>query len=341
MNPLIVGSVIGAGIGTGGVLVIRGLARTQIALADLIRTAESPRTPITGNVWARTIETVANARSTDGALNTDLAVLGRSRQQYAVSRLTLTGVLAALPVVAALLIASSTGGTANPLAITIAPMLFGTLGFVLSRLTLASEAAERRHGFVAELAAYLDMVAQLLTGGAGVEDALWRAARNARSPGVMQIRDALQGARTSRRSEWHALGTLATRTRVSELGELVTAVELAGNSGAKVSASLIAKAKSLRDRTAASQLAAAERASERMWKCEGLFAGSKQYHCLARAKYRGRSKVQIQAYLCAIVQNLKRLLFPLYCWLLSRRWSYSINNAPALPSHQSRPATNC
>ena len=65
-----------------------------------------------------------------------------------------------------------------------------------------------------------------------------------------------------------------------------------------------------------------ERASERMWKCEGLFAESKQNHCLARAKYRGRSKVQIQAYLCAIVQNLKRLLFPLYCWLLSCCWRW-------------------
>jgi transposase len=66
-----------------------------------------------------------------------------------------------------------------------------------------------------------------------------------------------------------------------------------------------------------------ERASERMWKCEGLFAESKQNHCLARAKYRGRSKVQIQAYLIAIVQNLKRLLFPLCCWLLTywRRWT--------------------
>ena len=48
---------------------------------------------------------------------------------------------------------------------------------------------------------------------------------------------------------------------------------------------------------------------------EGLFAEAKQNHCLARAKYRGRPKVQIQAYLIAIVQNLKRLLFPLYCWL--------------------------
>lgn len=264
MNPLLVGAAIGAGLGGGIVLIGRGLTRTQIALADLISAAESPRTPVAGNVWTRTIETVANARSTDSALDADLAVLGRSRQQYAISRLTLTGTLAALPAGVAVLIASTTGGAINPLAVTVGPLLLGALGFALSRLTLASEATERRQGFVAELAAYLDMVAQLLTGGAGVEDALWRAARNARSPGVMQIRDTLQGARTSRRSEWHALGTLATRTRVSELGELVTAVELAGNSGAKISASLIAKAKSLRDRTAAGQLAAAQRSSERM-----------------------------------------------------------------------------
>jgi hypothetical protein len=37
--------------------------------------------------------------------------------------------------------------------------------------------------------------------------------------------------------------------------------------------------------------------SERMWKCEGLFAEAKQNHGLARARYRGRGKVQIQAYL--------------------------------------------
>jgi hypothetical protein len=84
-----------------------------------------------------------------------------------------------------------------------------------------------------------------------------------------------------------------------------------------------------------------ERASERMWQCEGLFAESKQNHCLARAKYRGRSKVQIQAYLCAIVQNLKRLLFPLYCGLLAHRWPYSANTESALPSNQSPPTTNC
>ena len=72
-----------------------------------------------------------------------------------------------------------------------------------------------------------------------------------------------------------------------------------------------------------------KKVAERMWKCEGLFAEAKQLHSLSRAKYRGRSKVQIQAYLCAIVQNLKRLLFPLYCWLIAHRWSHSVSAAPA------------
>jgi transposase len=59
-----------------------------------------------------------------------------------------------------------------------------------------------------------------------------------------------------------------------------------------------------------------QRMSERMWKIEGLFAEAKQNHGLARARYRGRSKVQIQAYMSAMVLNLKRLVALFYCWLL-------------------------
>ncbi len=40
-----------------------------------------------------------------------------------------------------------------------------------------------------------------------------------------------------------------------------------------------------------------EKLSERMWKAEGLFAEAKQNHGLARARYRGRPKVQIQGVL--------------------------------------------
>ncbi len=60
--------------------------------------------------------------------------------------------------------------------------------------------------------------------------------------------------------------------------------------------------------------------SERMWKCEGLFAEAKQNHGLSCARYRGKQKVQIQAYLSATAQNLKRFIFLFYWWLISR-WS--------------------
>ncbi len=61
-----------------------------------------------------------------------------------------------------------------------------------------------------------------------------------------------------------------------------------------------------------------QKLSERMWKCEGLFAEAKQNHSLACARYRSRSKVQIQAYLSAMAQNLKRLILLFYLWLLTR-----------------------
>jgi transposase len=47
---------------------------------------------------------------------------------------------------------------------------------------------------------------------------------------------------------------------------------------------------------------------ERQWKIEGLFGEAKVHHGLRRARYRGRAKMQIQAYMVATVQNLKRLM---------------------------------
>ena len=73
--------------------------------------------------------------------------------------------------------------------------------------------------------------------------------------------------------------------------------------------------------------------SERMWKAEGLFAEAKQNHGLSRARYRGRSKVQIQAYLSAMAQNLKRLVFLFYYWLVT--WWICRQKVAALPPSQS------
>ena len=72
--------------------------------------------------------------------------------------------------------------------------------------------------------------------------------------------------------------------------------------------------------------------SERMWKAEGLFAEAKQNHGLSCARYRGRSKVQIQAYLSAMAQNLKRLVFLFYYWLVT--WKICWQKIAALPPSQ-------
>jgi transposase len=47
---------------------------------------------------------------------------------------------------------------------------------------------------------------------------------------------------------------------------------------------------------------------ERQWRMEGIFAEAKDNHGLARARYRGRSKMQIQAYMIGVVQNIKRMM---------------------------------
>jgi hypothetical protein len=61
-----------------------------------------------------------------------------------------------------------------------------------------------------------------------------------------------------------------------------------------------------------------QRISEQMWKSEGLFTEAKQNHGLSRARNHGRPKMQIQAYLSAMAQNLKRLLFLFCLWLVTR-----------------------
>lgn len=48
--------------------------------------------------------------------------------------------------------------------------------------------------------------------------------------------------------------------------------------------------------------------TERMWKMEGVISEAKQRHGLSKAKYRGLIKTQIQAYMVAVVLNIKRLV---------------------------------
>jgi tight adherence protein C len=151
----------------------------------------------------------------------------------------------------------------NPAMVTTIVAVALTAGYFLTRSIVASEATERRAAFTSELSNYLDVVALLLAGGAGIDEALLFAATGT-TPGVTSIRNAISAASSRSIPVWDALEELAIRTRVNQLQELVSSVKLASDRGAQVRLSLTAKADSLRASEDAEDLGASERATERM-----------------------------------------------------------------------------
>jgi tight adherence protein C len=263
MNPLLVGACFGAVVAFGVLILWRGVHPVKPSLVELIAASSKPLRAAPVGLWPQMLAFAARTSDVD-SLSADLAVLGRTPAQFAAARVQLCLSLAIIPVVVSVAIGTLTGGALN-VPVTLIGVLGGAaVAVALSRATLASEAAGRRRRFCEELAAYLDLVAQLVAGGAGIDEALWRAARSTNTPGLVMVRDTIASARVRRRSEWAELGDLAIRARLPELAELVTAIELASSDGARVRASLQAKAKSLRSASASEQLAAANRASEYM-----------------------------------------------------------------------------
>ncbi len=141
---------------------------------------------------------------------------------------------------------------------------FAVAGFFLPDFTLRDQAERRRRGFRHALSAYLDLVNILLAGGAGIETALWAAADAGDGWGFQRIRAALHRSRLTGRSPWETFAALGRDLDVSELSELASSISLAGSHGARIRASLAAKADTLRGHQVAETEAAAEAATERM-----------------------------------------------------------------------------
>lgn len=193
----------------------------------------------------------------------DLAVLGRSPEVHIAEKSTLAlfGLLL-VPTTSALL---ALGGAHVPLAIPLwGALLFAAAGFFVPDLGIRAEAQARRRDFRHALGAFLDLVVIALAGGGGVETALSDAATIGNGWAFDQIRHALDTARLAREPPWSALGRLGSELGVPELAELAASVSLAGTEGAKVRASLAAKAASLRTHELADAETAAQAATERM-----------------------------------------------------------------------------
>lgn len=196
-------------------------------------------------------------------LRRDLAVVERPVEVHLAEKAALAVVGLLLPAAVGLLLALGGRRLPWPLPAGVCVVL-AVGGFVLPDATVRTAAARRRADFRHALSAYLDLVTLMLAAGAGVEAALHDAAGIGHGWAFDRLRRALELARLTRTSPWHTLAELGEELDVRELAELAAALSLAGTEGAKVRASLAAKAIALRHRGATEAEAAANAATERM-----------------------------------------------------------------------------
>jgi Flp pilus assembly protein TadB len=263
------GLLLGLGAGLGVWMCIRALhpaARSLHDELDLLRRPQPLRPIAAMPPFRDRVIRIATALSFDRAdrsLTADLAVLDRDYDQYAVEKLTTATAGLLTPALFAAVCA--VGGVNVPSSmVAVACVGLAVAGYAMPRLLVRSEAARRRDDFRHGLSAYLDLVAILLAGGRGVESALWDAAGTGSSWPFRLLHGGLEQAARHGRSPWRALGELGDRLDLVDLSQLTSSIQLAGSSGAKVKASLIAKADSLRDHELAAAESAAERATEQM-----------------------------------------------------------------------------
>ena len=195
--------------------------------------------------------------------STDLAVYQSSVARITTERLMYASICGAIPLT--MYIATTIAGSAMPLPILLmASAALAVTGFMLPILQLRSRAKVKRREIRTSLSAYLDLVSIMLAGGAGIESALVAASRVGDGPTFRLIADSLDVARATRRSPWEILANEGERIGIEELPELAATVKLGGEQGARMTASLVAKASSMRAKQLAEVEADANAATERM-----------------------------------------------------------------------------
>jgi Flp pilus assembly protein TadB len=204
-----------------------------------------------GRVWAEIGARVADFYVRHGwqqrSLRADLAVLERSWEGFLATKVA----LAAVGLVFGPLLFSGLWILGFELATSVPvwlALVFMALFFVLPDVEVRRDAAEKRRDFRRVVGAYLDLVAMNLAGGRGLPEALMAAAEVGDGWALRRVRQCLADARITGTTQWVALGALGEELAVDELKDLSSALGLVADDGAKIRASLAARAETLRHR---------------------------------------------------------------------------------------------
>lgn len=193
----------------------------------------------------------------------DLEILGVSDKDHVNRRVVFIAVGCLGPVavlaLAPLVDVETTGATWVVLAVSSM-----ALGFVWPDRNLTVRARAARATYRSSLSAYLDLVAIQLAGGAGMDTAFVAAGRLGEGPAFVSIATALDQRRVTREPLWTVFADLGERFQITELSDLASSVKLGGEHGARLTASLVARARAMRHRQMSDVEATANASTERM-----------------------------------------------------------------------------
>jgi Flp pilus assembly protein TadB len=265
--------------GLGGILIVAGVGcalwprLSRPSLADLL--TDPP--PVEAATTAPETRPVGWSRRLGAPGVPLLAALGlptrRTRRRLAACERDVPGYLAqkaamaivglTLPPVLGMLL-TTLGAGLSPLFALLAWAVFAVVLWMAPDLEVRDQARERSEAMHHTLSAVCDLVVIALAGGAGVTGALDDATRTSHTWAMERIRTALRTAAIRHEPTWTALEDLGQRYDVDTATELAASLRLAGADGARVRASLAAKAASLRTQHLANLDAEAQSATERM-----------------------------------------------------------------------------
>lgn len=261
--------LIGPLFGIGVVLCVSAFAPApqplQEALARFHRPAIAPPksqsvlTRLFGDSW---ISTSWGRRLLDGT-QADLRICETTPAEHLAQRVSIALIaLLWAPATTALIAAA---GIEVPWILPIwTSLVLAPIGFLFPSISLKAKARARRRAFRHAFSSFLDIVSVSLAGGRGVDGALNDASEAGNGWAFVALADCLMQSRLRGETPWMGVARLGRELQISELEELAASANLAGAEGARVRASIAAKAKALRLRGLTDIEAAAQSASERM-----------------------------------------------------------------------------
>ncbi|HKT00082.1 MAG TPA: type II secretion system F family protein [Rugosimonospora sp.] len=254
--------IIGGGLlGAGVFLFVRELLPATPALGPALRRlqAEPPSTAAGTSEHPR----LAGATRLLRIPERELALLGRTREQYVVSLLVSGLIGLALPPLLGIVLAVL--GISFGLVIPAAAGLAAALLFILvAHRDIISKAERARREFRRAVCTYLDLTALQLSAAHGPVQALEQAATVCQGWVFERIREALLRAQMQLRFPWQELREMADRIGVPELGDIGATMQTSGTEGAQVQHTLRQQADSLRDQIRTDALARAESVTSRL-----------------------------------------------------------------------------